>query len=64
MEVKKALIDLYLNVKVRSKTEIEAYTEAQLQEERQNLYEAEPEAIIEYIRTSIEILMNLKVEDY
>ena len=63
-EVKHKLVELYLNVKVRSKDEISEFTEDLLKEERDKLLDSSISALINYIKTSIEILMNLKVEDY
>ena len=62
--IQEALIDLYLNVKVRSKDEINTYEEQDLTKERENLYLTSPIDLITYIQTSVEILMNIKVEDY
>ena len=62
--IQEALIDLYLNVKVRSKEEISNYNEDDLVKERDNLYLTSPIDLINYIQTSVEILMNIKVEDY
>lgn len=62
--IQEALIDLYLNVKVRSKDEINDYEEDDLVKERENLYMTSPVDLISYIQTSVEILMNIKVEDY
>ena len=62
--IQEALIDLYLNVKVRSKEEINGYEEDDLLKERDNLYLTSPLDLINYIQTSVEILMNIKVEDY
>lgn len=62
--IQESLIDLYLNVKVRSKEEISDYNEEDLQKERETLYQASPIDLVNYIQTSIEILMNIKVEDY
>ena len=62
--IQEALIDLYLNVKVRSKDEINDYDEDDLLKERENLYMTSPLDLINYIQTSVEILMNIKVEDY
>lgn len=62
--IQEALIDLYLNVKVRSKDEINDYNSEDLTRERENLYSTSPIDLINYIQTSVEILMNIKVEDY
>lgn len=63
-EIKSQLVDLFLNVKVRSKDEISVYSEDKLTEEKELLNDASIRSLINYIKTSIEILMNLKVEDY
>lgn len=55
---------MFSKVKVRSKDEINEYDEEELQKERETLYLISPTDLINYIQTSIEILMNLKVEDY
>ena len=61
--MQKALIDLYLNVKVRSTEEITNYNEDKLEEEREVLKEATPLLLVDYIRSSIEILMNMRAEE-
>ena len=63
-EIKEQLIELFLNVKVRSKDEISDFTEEKLEEEKEKLTESSILSLVGYIKTSIEILMNLKVEDY
>ena len=62
LDVHKALIDLYLDVKVRSNEEIVALNEDKLELEQQRLMETETLALVEYIKTSIEILLNLKMD--
>lgn len=62
-EIKTALIDLYLSVKVRKSQEIEQYSEEKLEEEREILKRADEMLIIGYIKTSVEILMNLRSEE-
>ena len=61
--LEEALVDLYLSVKIRSNEEIDAYNEEILAEERERLRETNPFTILEYIKTSIEILMNMKMEE-
>jgi hypothetical protein len=63
-EVRSQLIGLFLNVKVRSKDEISGFDESCLEEEREKLIDTSILSLINYIKTSIEILMNLKVNDY
>ena len=43
--------------------QIDAYNEDILAEERDRLRETNPFTILEYIKTSIEILMNMKIEE-
>lgn len=63
-EIKEKLIELFLNVKVRSKDEINDFDEQCLEEEKEKLLDTTIKDLINYVKTSIEILMNLKVEDY
>lgn len=59
-----ALIELYLNVKVRSNDEITHYDNKIFEQEKDKLRCTDPHTIIEYIRSSVEILMNLKQEEF
>jgi len=59
----KALIDLYLSVKVRSEESIKNCTREQIESERRCLLNTNPLSIIDYIRSSVEILLNLKEEE-
>eukprot|EP00347_Sterkiella_histriomuscorum_P022951 403336526 len=59
-DVREHLLDLYLDVKVRSNDELD---DNKLAEERQKLRNVASNVIIDYIRSSIEILLNLKNED-
>ncbi len=58
------LVDLYLSVKIRSNEEIDNYSEELLSKERGKLKDCEAGTLIEYIKTSIEILMNMRLEEY
>lgn len=51
-------------MKVRSKEEISSFHEGKLEEERDGLERAGVLDLINYVKESIEILMNVKVEDY
>jgi len=62
-EIKAALINLYLNVKVRRADEISKCDGDFLKAERENLKDIDIMVLIGYIKTSIEILINLKEED-
>jgi len=57
-----AIIDLYLQVKVRSNDEIDRFGQDQFKKERERLLKFDSLTVLDYIRTSIEILMQLKEE--
>ena len=58
--LKDALVDLYLKVKVRSSEEIENYNSSQMQVEKRELEDTSGIVLIEYIRQNVEILLNIK----
>ena len=62
-ELSAAIVDLYLNVKIRSTEELSALHDSQLEAEKEKLAQTSPFTVIEYIRSSIEILLNLKAEE-
>ena len=51
-------------MKIRSNDDINKMSEDQLEVERNKLTDISPFIIIEYIKSSIEILMNLKLEEH
>lgn len=59
-EVRDALISLYLNVKVRKAEELSKCSEESLKEEMLKLQDIDLIVLIGYIKTSVEILVNLK----
>jgi hypothetical protein len=61
--LKDAIIELYLAIKIRSTDELDNITEEILEEEKIRLESTSGFAVLDYIKTSIEIIMNLKVED-
>ena len=77
--LREAIIDLYLAIKIRSTEEVISYPlasiliislvqldkidEDHLAKEKQKLLKQDGFQILEYIRSSIEIIMNLKIED-
>ena len=62
-EIKKQLIDLYLCVKVRKSEEIEKLTSENVNSERQNLKNLPLTDIINYIQSSIDVLVDLKANE-
>ena len=62
-ELKDAIIELYLAIKIRSTDELDQITDKVLEEEKRKLEKVSGFQVLEYVRTSIEIIMNLKIED-
>ena len=61
---KEAIIDLYLAIKIRSTEELDQINESNLKLEKSKLSKScDSFQILEYIRSSIEIIMNLQIED-
>ena len=63
MAVHEGIIDLYLQVKIRSNDEIDMFESNQLAGERERLVQLDSLTVLDYIRTSIEILMHLRNTD-
>jgi hypothetical protein len=61
--LKEAILELYLSVKIRSDDEIDNYTEEQFREEKRQMRNVDGFTLVDYIKSSIEILMNMKIED-
>lgn len=62
--VKESIVDLYLAIKIRSTEELDLINEQNLKNEKRKLLSnSDCFQILEYIRSSIEIIMNLKIED-
>ena len=62
--VRKAIIDLYLNVKIRSQEEISAMNEDAMEREKLKLETTDTLDIIDYIKHSVEILMHMRMEEF
>lgn len=62
--VRKAIIELYLNVKIRSQQEISAMSEEAMEQERAKLSKVDTVDIIDYIKQSVEILMHMRLEEF
>ena len=60
--LKEALLELYLSVKIRSDDEIDNYKE-QFKVEKAQMRQVDGFTLIDYIKSSIEILMNMKIDD-
>lgn len=55
--------ELYLSVKIRKSSEIDQFNEEALHKERLNLQRTPPMTLLGYIKSSIEIIINLKVQE-
>ena len=65
--LRRALVDLFLSVKIRTNEEIDGYDKDKLSNERVRLHNEQKICnltLLEYIKTSIEILMNMKSEEF
>lgn len=62
IELHKEIIDLYLDVKIWSNEDIDMYNSFVQEKEKVKLFSLPPKTIIGYIKQSLEILMNLKVD--
>ncbi len=60
--LQEALVNLYLSVKVRNKDDVENYTKEQQTAEESALHGTDPFVIIEYVKSSIDILLNCQME--
>ena len=61
--LREAVLELYLSVKIRSDDEIDNYNEIIFRDEKRQLLNMDGYTLIDQIKQSIEILMNMKVEE-
>eukprot|EP00347_Sterkiella_histriomuscorum_P022304 403330954 len=62
-QVREGIVELYLNVKIRSTEEIANFCDDQMDDERDRLYKIDSLEILDYVKSSVEILMNMKGEE-
>lgn len=62
--VRKAILELYLNVKIRSQEEIAQMNDDMMAQERSKLNNVDTVDIIDYIKQSVEILMHMRIEEF
>lgn len=62
--VRKAILDLYLNVKIRSQEEIAKMDEDAIEKEKKKLMPMDTIDLIDYIKQSVEILMHMRIEEF
>jgi hypothetical protein len=58
-----ACMELYLSVKIRSDSEIEAFSKEKFEEEKRQLAGVDGFTLVDYIKKSIEQLMNMKMDE-
>ena len=58
-----AITDLYLDVKVRNSQEADSLSDEQVMEERERLLDTDPFTVLDYIKSSFDILMSMKVAE-
>jgi hypothetical protein len=56
-------LELYLSVKIRSDEEIDDYNKDLFEKEKEELVGVDGYDLIDYIKSSIEVLMNMKMEE-
>ena len=61
--MRQAVLELYLSVKIRSDEEIEHYEQQTFEKEKQELRNIDGFVLIDYIKQSIEMLMNMKMDE-
>ncbi len=61
--LRQAVLELFLSVKIRSDEEIDAYNKEQFEREKKELVDVDGYSLIDQIKTSIEILMNMKIDE-
>lgn len=62
-DVHSSLVDLYLQVKFRNPNESNSVSEEQLEEEKAALASLSDYVLIDYVRNSFDILMNMKASE-
>jgi hypothetical protein len=62
-DVREALIDLFINVKIRNDQSMYDITTEKLEEEKATMHRQDSLELIECIRKSIELLISLKMDD-
>ena len=61
--LKQAVTELFLSVKIRSDEEIDVYGAEQYEQEKLLMRDVDCFTIVDYIKGSVEILMNMKMGD-
>lgn len=62
--IRKSIIDLYLNVKIRSQDEIAKMNDDIITKEKDKLVQIDTLDIVDYIKHSVEILMHMRIDEF
>ena len=62
-DLREAVLELYLSVKIRNDDEIDAYNEELFKLEKQELSKVDGYQLVDLIKQCIEVLMNMKPEE-
>lgn len=63
VNLRQAVLELFLSVKIRSDEEIDAYNKDKFEVEKKELKDVDGYSLIDYIKQSIEMLMNMKMDE-
>lgn len=58
-----AILELYLSVKIRSDEEIDGYGKDLFEKEKKEMNDVDGYTLVDLIKGSIEMLMNMRIED-
>ena len=61
--LREAVLELYLSVKIRSDEEIDDYNKELFEKEKKELIDCDGYKLVDQIKSSIEMLMNMKMDD-
>jgi hypothetical protein len=62
-ELKQLIIDLYQNIKIRKESDTKVIDKEFLEKEKQSLIPMSPKLLIDYIKTNINLLIDIKVNE-
>ena len=58
-----AILELYLSVKIRSDEEIDGYGKDLFEEEKKQMQDVDGYTLVDLVKGSIEMLMNMRIDD-
>jgi hypothetical protein len=63
VNLRQAVMELFLSVKIRSDEEIDDYNKETFEKEQVELKGIDGYSLIDYIKSSIEVLMNMRMDE-